>query len=75
MIDKPIICAISGFVILLSEARKNWKGNWVRKDLWDPKPAYLLTPDTTDNISYPSEGLNIQKSSNDNFIPIKTLVE
>lgn len=49
-------CAISDHIYHIKDCRKNWKGQWVGKKHWDPKPLHLTTPNTTERRLYHTNG-------------------
>ena len=63
-----IICARTGRKILASDARKEWTGEWVHKDEWEPKhPSLIYTKVPSDKILAPQP---IRSEPADEFVDV-----
>jgi len=65
--DYRVICDRTGQKIWASEAKIEWNGLFVKKSVWDPKPEYLLIPNTMENLNVPiarPEGVDVFNTPN-----------
>lgn len=53
--DYRVICDRTGRKLWASQCQMEWDGLFVQKsrDIWDPKPEYLLIPNTMENLNVP----------------------
>lgn len=48
-----VICDVTGFKRKRKDVSYRWDGCLVLPMAWDPLPAYMIPPNTTDDISVP----------------------
>lgn len=51
--DYRVICDRTGEKLWASECKMEWNGLFVKKSVWDPRPEYLISPNTQENLSVP----------------------
>ena len=55
-------CAVTDHIYHINDCIKNWKGQWVGKENYDPKPLYLTPPKLgKNNLHYTNGALSYKK--------------
>lgn len=72
--DYRVICDRTGRKLWASQCKIQWDGTFVQKsrDIWDPKPEYLLIPNTQEILNVPiarPEPPQVFNTPNPNDIP------